>query len=202
MVTLSEAASDFFQVDSRVCWVGLGMLADSPEFLPALKNNAARLRVLRWTRKAFRPQVIISFGDATTVLAILAAVGRRVSVVACGHTNPHYHKRFVNRRPVLTIPNPIQPPHPDPGPPLRPWLLGPTVMSMGRLHPSNGFDLLLLVFATCQETGFQWQLVTLGEGPERPRLEALALELGSASRVTCRGWRPSWCRCSGRRNFA
>ncbi len=214
LITLAEAASDFFQVDPRVRRVGLGLLADSPGLCPALANNAARLRALRRALKASRPQAIISFGDATNVLTILATLGLKPPVVVCEHTDPHHHqvgrlwsalrrltypladavvgvspaaeeyvKRFVRRRPVLTIPNPIQPPRPDAGPPRRPWPLGPTVMGMGRLHPSKGFDLLLRAFAACQEAGPSWRLVILGEGPERPRLEALALELGIAQRV-------------------
>ncbi|MFH1034871.1 MAG: glycosyltransferase family 4 protein [Pseudomonadota bacterium] len=214
LITLAEAASDFFRVDQRVRRVGLGLLADSPGLIPALRNNLARLRGLRRELKAARPRVIISFGDATNVLAVLAARGLGAPVVVCEHTDPHHHqvgrlwsglrrlvyplaqavvgvspaaeeyvKRFVKHRPVLTIPNPIQAPRPQSGPPLRPWPLGPTVMGMGRLHPSKGFDLLLRAFAACQAAGPQWRLVILGEGPERPRLEALALELGIAQRV-------------------
>jgi glycosyltransferase involved in cell wall biosynthesis len=214
LITLAETSSDFFKVDPRVRRVGLGLLADSPGLAPALINNLARLKSLRRALQDSRPQVIISFGDATNVLAVLAALGLKTPVVVCEHTDPHHHqvgrlwsglrrmiyplaaavvgvspaaeeyvKRFVKRRPVLTIPNPIQPPRMDHNPPLRPWPLGPTVMSMGRLHPSKGFDILLRAFAACQDPCPQWRLVILGEGPERPRLEALALELGIAERV-------------------
>lgn len=214
LITLAEAQEDFFVVDPRVRRVGLGLMADSPGLGAALANNLARVKALRRALKDSRPQVIISFGDATNVLTVLAARGLKAPVVVCEHTDPYHHQvgrlwaclrrlvypwagavvgvspaasqyvaRFVRRRPVLTIPNPIQPPRPAAVSDLRPWPLGPTVLGMGRLHPSKGFDLLLEAFAACGPAARDWRLVILGEGPERPRLEAQAMRLGIAPRV-------------------
>ncbi len=214
LITLAGLEGDFFRVDPRVRRVGLGLMADSDGPLAGLAHNLARLRALRRALGQARPQAIVSFGDATNVLAILAGRGLGVPVIVCEHTDPHHHqigrlwsalrrlvypradavvgvspaaeefvRGFVKDRPVVCIPNPIQPARVDHAPARRPWPLGPTVMGMGRLHASKGFDLLLRAFARCAPACPDWRLVILGEGPERPVLEALALELGVAQRV-------------------
>jgi glycosyltransferase involved in cell wall biosynthesis len=58
---------------------------------------------------------------------------------------------------------------------------------MGRLNPQKGFDLLLQAFARCAEKHADWSLMILGEGDERPRLEAMASDLGIKDRVTMPG---------------
>ncbi|MCA1906305.1 MAG: glycosyltransferase, partial [Desulfarculus sp.] len=58
------------------------------------------------------------------------------------------------------------------------WPEGPTVVAMGRLDPGKNFGLLIRAFALARAKQPAWRLAILGEGPERPRLEALAGELG------------------------
>lgn len=54
---------------------------------------------------------------------------------------------------------------------------------MGRLAPQKQFDLLLRAFAASSQGDAEWSLVIIGEGPERPRLQALATDLGLSDRV-------------------
>jgi glycosyltransferase involved in cell wall biosynthesis len=61
----------------------------------------------------------------------------------------------------------------------------PLVLAMGRLHPNKAFDVLLDALAEVPEA-ILW---LAGEGPERPRLEQQARELGLWSRVRFLGWR-------------
>lgn len=61
----------------------------------------------------------------------------------------------------------------------------PLVLGLGRLHPVKGFDLLIRAMASLPEAF----CVIAGEGPERPRLESLILELSLAHRVFLSGWR-------------
>ncbi|MHB8897863.1 MAG: glycosyltransferase family 4 protein [Thermoguttaceae bacterium] len=62
------------------------------------------------------------------------------------------------------------------------------VLGMGRLTYEKGFDLLIQAFATAAQRQPQWDLVICGEGPERPRLERLACQLGLAQRIFLPGW--------------
>lgn len=60
------------------------------------------------------------------------------------------------------------------------------IAACGRLHRQKGFDLLLRAFARLGIADLA--LVLLGEGPERSRLESLALQLGVASRLVMPGF--------------
>jgi glycosyltransferase involved in cell wall biosynthesis len=54
---------------------------------------------------------------------------------------------------------------------------------MGRLHAVKGFDTLILAYQRIAEKLPDWDLVVLGEGAERSRLEALRDRLGLENRV-------------------
>jgi glycosyltransferase involved in cell wall biosynthesis len=58
-------------------------------------------------------------------------------------------------------------------------LHGPTLVSVGGLIPRKRHDLTIAALAKLPA----WRLLIAGEGPERPRLEALAAGLGLADRV-------------------
>jgi glycosyltransferase involved in cell wall biosynthesis len=64
----------------------------------------------------------------------------------------------------------------------------PFIVSAGRLATSKDFPTLLRAFAML-DRGDDLSLVILGEGPERPALEALAEELDIADRVRFAGFR-------------
>lgn len=55
---------------------------------------------------------------------------------------------------------------------------GRVLLGLGRLNAQKGFDLLLRAWARLAHDFPSWRPVVLGEGPERPRLLALAEELG------------------------
>jgi glycosyltransferase involved in cell wall biosynthesis len=61
--------------------------------------------------------------------------------------------------------------------------------AVGALKPVKGLDVLLRSLPGVLNRGLEAHLVLVGEGPERPRLEALARELGLAGRVTFLGHR-------------
>jgi glycosyltransferase involved in cell wall biosynthesis len=62
----------------------------------------------------------------------------------------------------------------------------PTLLAMGRLHPNKDFPTLLRAMALLPK---EVHLALAGEGEERGALEALARELGIASRIAFLGWR-------------
>jgi len=61
---------------------------------------------------------------------------------------------------------------------------GPVVGAVGRLSPEKGLDVLVRAMASLPGC----RLVLVGEGPQRPALEALAAQLGVTGRVTFAGW--------------
>jgi glycosyltransferase involved in cell wall biosynthesis len=68
----------------------------------------------------------------------------------------------------------------------------PVIGSIGRLDPIKRFDVMLEAFAMLLKSG-DWNpaplLVIAGDGPERERLETLAISLGLKGRVHLLGWR-------------
>jgi glycosyltransferase involved in cell wall biosynthesis len=100
----------------------------------------------------------------------------------------------VDKRKVYLIHNPIDLEHVRRealGPCPHPWFndCGPPVLlGMGRLTKQKGFDVLLRALASLLQRRAV-RLVILGEGPERPTLEALALELGIQENVRMPGFR-------------
>ncbi len=66
--------------------------------------------------------------------------------------------------------------------PNRPWMV-----SMGRLCHQKGYDLLIPAFAKIAARYPDWQLVILGEGADRAKLETLRDELGMHDRICLPG---------------
>jgi len=62
-----------------------------------------------------------------------------------------------------------------------------TLMGMGRLDKDKAYDRLVRAFAVLAARHPLWDLEVWGDGPERPRLIALAGELGLAGRVRLPG---------------
>jgi glycosyltransferase involved in cell wall biosynthesis len=71
-----------------------------------------------------------------------------------------------------------------------PWFAAgcpPVVLGVGRLFPQKDFPTLIRAFATLRAKR-ACRLVILGEGPQRPNLEALVAELGLAADVQLPGF--------------
>ena len=74
-----------------------------------------------------------------------------------------------------------------------PWItskreeINPIIIGIGRLVPQKGFDMLIKAFALVLESTSA-RLIILGEGPNRPELEALAHGLGITERVHMPGF--------------
>ena len=64
----------------------------------------------------------------------------------------------------------------------------PRLLFVGRMHPDKDLPTLLRAFAMVKHAGATLELV--GDGPQRPMLEALAGELGLGDRVVFSGYLP------------
>lgn len=69
-------------------------------------------------------------------------------------------------------------------------LTGPVVVAVGRYVQQKNFDLLIRAIRMVRDAGVPASLVLVGEGAERPRLEALRHELGLRQCVILTGFRP------------
>jgi glycosyltransferase involved in cell wall biosynthesis len=87
----------------------------------------------------------------------------------------------------VVIPNPVTYPMPVTDPIVPPAALAKEgrriLLAAGRLAPQKGFDLLIPAFASVAKANPAWDLVILGEGPDRPALEALATLDGMGDRI-------------------
>ena len=71
------------------------------------------------------------------------------------------------------------------------WGLAPgrlTIGAVGRLSAEKGFDLLIQAADQLLRQGFDFELLIVGEGTERPRLEALISALNRTDRVRLMGY--------------
>jgi glycosyltransferase involved in cell wall biosynthesis len=121
------------------------------------------------------------FARSATLLAGLRRILRRAdTVTACSaFVMRDLEKLEEIRGPSYVIPNGVEPrdfESVDPDEDFDPYVLG-----LGRLVPQKGFDLLIDAFAA--EEFAEFNLVLAGDGFERDRLQARALELGIDSRV-------------------
>ncbi|MBX6331811.1 MAG: glycosyltransferase [Gemmatimonadaceae bacterium] len=132
------------------------------------------------------PVVVTCHGSDVRLLErpLLHRVGRRVlsraaSVTTVSHFLARDLARLVPdlRTPITVTPMPLdvdrfaagaQEPKADP----------PRVLYAGNLVPSKGVDVLVRAVAILVQRGIACQLQVLGEGPERPALQALAASLG------------------------
>jgi glycosyltransferase involved in cell wall biosynthesis len=88
----------------------------------------------------------------------------------------------------IVIPNPVPPPPPPP-PSMDPPTSGSVlrIVSMGRLAPVKGFDVLIKAFKMASDRVPHWHLVIWGEGPDRHSLERMVDKLGMAEQISFPG---------------
>jgi glycosyltransferase involved in cell wall biosynthesis len=115
-----------------------------------------------------------SYGKLTAVIALTEASGTWLA----NHTAA---------RRVRVIPNPLAWPMEEIAPVVAPDSVGRAgrlrLLSVGRLVPQKGFDLLIKAFAICADMFPQWELVIVGEGPLREQLSEQIEGLGLDDRI-------------------
>lgn len=217
VLTLDDGSAGFWPLRPDVERVALDLRAPSRSLVGALRVNLRRARVLRAALARVDPEVVISFVLETNVLAWLATRPLRTPLIASERTDPRLHAgkrawralgRFAYRRSELVVansaavarwlegtlghgrvawvPNMVALPEPLPA---RASGERPFVLSLGRLDAVKGHAELLHAFARSPAAaGFE--LVIVGHGPERSRLEELARSLGVDARVRFTGALP------------
>jgi len=207
----APAARPFFPLPPGVRLQALDLNRAARNPLHGLALNFRRLCVLRRALRALEPTVAVGFMDATNVLCILAGRSLGIPVVASEHTDPEacdigrmwsalrrltyplayrvvaQTGRVCRMLPgrCMVAPNPLDvsaggeaPARAETG-----GQAGCRLAAMGRLAPEKGFDLLLHAASLLAQTRQDWTLTVIGEGPERPCLEALRRQLRLEERV-------------------
>jgi glycosyltransferase involved in cell wall biosynthesis len=207
----------FFPPSPRVRHVALALQRRSTGLLYSIANNVRRVVVLRRFVRTERPERILSFIEATNVLAVIAAAGTGIPVVVAERVDPAYHpipiawkilRRLVYRRAsaiavqtrsiaayfpaswkerIAVIPNPVSDAIPTGPIPSKPAGSRRTIVGMGRLERQKGFDLFIRAFASVAGARPEWDLSILGEGGERAALETLVRNAGLSSRIALPG---------------
>ncbi|AGW12685.1 glycosyltransferase family 4 protein [Megalodesulfovibrio gigas] len=123
-------------------------------------------------------------------LARAVLYGRLDAVVCLTTTTADWMLRHTRTRRAPVIPNPavwplpVQPPLLEPA---RAGAAGRMLLAVGRLVPEKGFDRLLEAVAVLASRHLAWELVILGEGPQRAALEAQCERLGMTARIRLPG---------------
>lgn len=119
------------------------------------------------------------------------AYGRLDALVALTKPSAAWLQRYTRARRTVVIPNAVPWPL-SVGAPVRlpEELLPPdrhVLLAVGRFDRQKGFDLLLRAFSLIAARFPAWDLVIVGDGPERPALEQMVRDLGLAQRVVLVG---------------
>lgn len=210
IVTTWPIEKDFYSLDSRVKRFSLNGGGESASLNRAFFSNFTKLAKLRNFIKSENPDVVLAFLPDSSVLAILASCFLRKKIIVSERNNATRQslpvawkilrrttyplanatvfvsrgveqdfnwiantKRFVINNPVLHI---------DPSG----YKTGHRklqILSVGRLAPQKGHDLLIRSFSMISADFPEWSILIAGEGPEKENLERLVKELNLNERV-------------------
>jgi glycosyltransferase involved in cell wall biosynthesis len=127
--------------------------------------------LIRWFYQKAEAVVANSEGGAEDLACILGWMRQRIHVIY----NPTYDDSILEKSQ-----EPLNHPWFQPGEP-------PVILGVGRLTHQKDFATLIRAFAIVRKE-LECRLVILGEGEERPKLEALAKELGIGEDVDLPGF--------------
>jgi GalNAc-alpha-(1->4)-GalNAc-alpha-(1->3)-diNAcBac-PP-undecaprenol alpha-1,4-N-acetyl-D-galactosaminyltransferase len=207
LITLCDRSRpSFYQLESQIKLIQLGIIGDSPNFLQILRTGGQRIKLLRAAIAESQPDVVVSFLNTGNVMTLLATWDLNIPVIVSEHSYPafldvnRWWQALMNltyrRADLVTVltesalafyphdrgyrsivmPNPVITPVAETT--TRHQLVpSPTLMAIGRLHSVKGFDLAIAAFAKLRTKYPDWHLTILGEGPNRAELEALRSKL-------------------------
>lgn len=87
LITLANQDADFYALPATVGRICLDLMKNSGNPLQAMHNNLKRIKALRKQLRLLKPDAVVSFMDATNVLAVLASLGLGVATIVSERTN-------------------------------------------------------------------------------------------------------------------
>lgn len=215
VLTFAPHADDFFQINLALDRTHINGIGASKNFLQSLVSNFVRIRRIRRIVREYKPSTVISFIGTTNILVILATLFMPVRVIISERNDPSRQslgriwdflrrrlyryasivtansqhainalKAYVPQHKLVYVPNPI------PLPVQNAQTMAQReniILSVGRLYPQKGIDLLLRAFANIAHEYLDWRLEIVGDGPLRGDLTRLADDLNIAHAVTFAG---------------
>lgn len=211
LVTQSDASTDAYPLDSRVQRVCLNTFEKAGFWghitqISRLRREIKRYRpdiVVSFLTSASVFSIIAGIGLHCQVIATehayppfqkLSGVWRRLrkllypkaaQVVTLTQATADYLQKEIPKAKFTVIPNAVHWPIDEHEPVIqmpkmkgRKWLL-----AVGRLQPVKGFDLLIESFSKFADAYPDWDLLILGEGPERDNLACQIEQVGLQQRV-------------------
>jgi GalNAc-alpha-(1->4)-GalNAc-alpha-(1->3)-diNAcBac-PP-undecaprenol alpha-1,4-N-acetyl-D-galactosaminyltransferase len=197
-----------YPLDASVSNRALDLQSNSSNLWTAFQANLSRIRQIRKAICSQAPDIIISFGDTTNVVTLMANITSGIPVIVAERSDPailpkevvwrflrrccypladriivqtEEAKSFFMARPykLAVIPNPVSPQTQRPIHSVE----SQVVLGIGRLVPEKRFDLLIRAFAALKDKYPLWKLRILGAGPCRLSLESLTESLHMTSRI-------------------
>jgi GalNAc-alpha-(1->4)-GalNAc-alpha-(1->3)-diNAcBac-PP-undecaprenol alpha-1,4-N-acetyl-D-galactosaminyltransferase len=206
-------AVPFYSIPDRVQCVRIDRLGGNRLQRPF--RILSRPSLLRRAVKDLAPDVIVSFMDTTNITTLVSCIGLAVPVVISERIDPSMHRigelknaarrytyplaRFVvtpTKRVADYFPSSLQPkiriignPIASPAVKAKPSesVDRKRIIAVGRCEPQKGFDRLIDAFSVVAEDHPDWDLVIIGDGPDRLQLEAQGRKLGLGARICFRG---------------
>lgn len=209
---VDETEIPFYELDSKVNYIPLGIAKTSSNLIMAILNNWQFSQKLRRAIVNSNPNLVISFMTNVNVTTLLATRGLNIPVVVSERTDPNKFpsskiwislrsltyglanvivvqtNRALNYfRPQLQskmaiIANPVIIQAENYNYNLKSSSQS-SIIAMGRLETQKGFDLLLEAFAQLKDDYPEWTLTILGEGTLREELESQRERLKLGDRV-------------------
>jgi len=167
---------------------------------------------LRKHVRLIKPDYVLSFSGKISSYIILALTGLPTTVVPFHRGSPYktygwfnnvlnellfpkckalvvqtnvakviFEKKFKNRN-IIVVPNPVRKLNLNPEVPKKNFIL-----AVSRLVDGKGLDRLIKIFANIDPAG--WELIIVGDGPSRNKLEKLIASLGMTDKVKLEGFK-------------
>lgn len=214
VATIREAASDFYELDSRVHRVafslGYSVRHRHQRYIKYAKTILATAKVIR----DFKPDVVISFVTGVNFRALLVKPFFSMPFIISERTNPD--KQKINARgarirrliygyadKVVFVSEGVSNAYPwlpekkktviyNPAISLPPAdkerVAEKFIATLGRLHPVKGHDLLIKAFEKIADDHPDWSLRIFGEGDFRPQLEQQIANSAFCDRIILEGF--------------
>jgi GalNAc-alpha-(1->4)-GalNAc-alpha-(1->3)-diNAcBac-PP-undecaprenol alpha-1,4-N-acetyl-D-galactosaminyltransferase len=213
LLTLDDGSiPPFYELDKSVTHIASMLPVVSSTVVGTILNKLRRVAFLRKTILESKPNVIITVTDVISIYTLIIMCSDNIPIIVSVHTDPSLSSLgwlweslrvimypWASKIVVLTdsikeyfplnlrskisvIPNPVLQPQVEEN--ILPiGLSKPCIISVGRLAPEKGFDLLIEAFAELAEKHSNWSVVLLGDGEQRKTLELQIEKLNLKDRV-------------------